>query len=140
MNISIDRLRRLVNQKKSTHAVERAAWEVVLSARKEVARARAELDKYANPAVGTFIPTTEDRAGGWTGGKPGKGVFRPPTPDHRSKARNALREAEEALGRAEANHDRASDEWSLAASLAGRGYDYARDHTKIPADIEESFN
>ncbi|MGR9269841.1 hypothetical protein [Rhizobium leguminosarum] len=140
MNISIDRLRRLINQKNSTRSIERAAWEVVLSARREVARARTELDKYENPALGTFVPTEKDRAGGWSGGKPGKGTFRPPTPDHQSNARNALREAAEALDRAEAHHDQASDEWNLAASLARRGFDYARDHTKIPADIEESFN
>ncbi|MFS2175638.1 hypothetical protein ACCC98_06755 [Rhizobium pisi] len=140
MNISIDRLRRLVNLKDSARAVERAAWDVVLSARKEVTRARAELDEYENPAVGTFVPTAEDRAGGWTAGPFGEKMLRLPTPDHQSNARNALREAEEALARAEVNHDQASDEWKLTASLARRGFDFAREHVSVPSDISESFN
>ncbi|MBY5619966.1 hypothetical protein [Rhizobium leguminosarum] len=140
LKVSIDRLRRLVNQKNSTRAIERAAWEVVLSARREVARARTELNKYENPALGTFVPTEKDRAGGWSGGKPGKGTFRPPTPDHQSNARHALGEAEEALVRAEENHAQASDDWNLVHSLALRGYDFAREHISVPSDISESFN
>ncbi|MBX5202235.1 hypothetical protein [Rhizobium sp. NZLR1] len=115
MSISIDRLRRLAEDRTSAHVAMRRAWDDVLAARKPLSDAKIALDSHIEKG----------------------GRRRDLNSDKPFEA--AVKMAQERLAVAEAAHSRLQEAWNLNCSLARRGYEYARDHTNIPADIEESF-
>ncbi|MBX5153226.1 hypothetical protein HJC04_11360 [Rhizobium sp. NLR8a] len=115
MDISIDRLRRLAENKSASHSALSAAWQAVSSAKDDVARAQRDLD-----AQKTY-----------------SGIRRDPKGDEPFEI--ALTRAKEQLGRAEANHSRIYDEFELSANLARRGFDFARERMALPPEILEAF-
>ena len=115
MEISTDRLRRLADSKKAAHSALSAAWQAVLSAREDVARARRDLN-----AQKTY-----------------SGIRRDPKGDEPFET--ALRRAEFLLTHAETNHTRIYDEFELSSSLARRGFDFARERSALPPEILEAF-
>jgi Sec-independent protein translocase protein TatA len=115
MKISVERLRNLARRKGEAYGAMREAWQGVQFAQKELRAAKAAKDEHVD----------------YYGGK------RDPETDKPFDA--AIASAAERLRRCEEEHDRLHDEWEAAGRLARRGYEYARQHTTIPADISEAF-
>jgi hypothetical protein len=127
MNLSIERLRLLIDRKASTYAALTASWQSVLDSRNGVNNARRDVD-HANESR-AYVADANARK---------KEADRRADPV--APAQKALSAAIERLERAEALHERCHGEWEAAAAIAKRGYEFASAHIIIPIDIREAFN